>query len=520
MVTRGPGTLDEEGTPVAGSLSLPLTRRKASLTRALALLGLLPLAGCEPEESIVARAAGQELTVPEVMTLLLGVRLPNDQNVTFTVAELWVDYLLLATAIADDSTAAELDLDAIVRQQVEQELLLALRDAEVKPDTLVTDEQIEQRFLQSDPGVRLRARHVFLALPQNPTQAQRDSLRSVADGLLARIRSGESFEAIARQHSNDTRTAADGGDLGWFGHGDLFGPLETAAYALSPGQVSDVVESVYGLHILRVDERQIPTLDEIRPNLRTQIQQERVAAAESVLVASVEEGADLEVVEGAPALVRRLADDPGVRLSRRARNRPLVTFRGGELTVADVVTFMQSRNTQFRIQIFQASDEAIEQNLLLGLGQRKLIAERALERGLSVSEARQDSLTQELRTRLVEAARALGLSGIPVREGEAAEDARDRRVMEILREMLSGGREVTPLGSFSFVLREHYASEVYPQGVARVMQRIAELRPDSSAAQPGAPAPAAPPPAGGPGATPPGAGPPAAATPPAPAPPP
>jgi hypothetical protein len=486
---------------------------KPSIRRSVAVLALGSLSACEPGDSIVASAEGHELTVPEVMTMLLGVQLPNDQNVTYTVAELWVDYVLLAKAMADDSTASQLDLAPIVDQQVEQELLLALRDAEVKVDTAVTDEEVERRFLESDPGVRLRARHVFLAVPQTAAQPQRDSIRTLANSLLARIRGGENFEAIARQYSNDTNTAAQGGDLGWFGHGDLFGPLETAAYSLDPGRVSDVVESVYGLHILRVDEREVPTLNDVRPTLRTQIQQERVMAAESILIASVEQGANLEVVEGSAPLVRRVADDPGLRLSRRARGRALVTYDGGELTVADVVTFMQNRNTQFRIQIYQAQDDAIDQNLLLGLAQRKMIAERARERGHTVSEARQDSLTQQLRDRIKAAARDLGLVGLTTRDGESAEEARDRRVSEILREMLSGGREVTPLGSFSFVLRERYAAEVYPQGVARVMQRIAALRPDSGAAPPGAP-PAGAPPAGAPPAGAPPAGAPPATTPP------
>jgi hypothetical protein len=489
---------------------------KTAIRRSLTLLALAPLVACgEPGDAVVARADRHDLTVPEVLTLLLGVQLPNDQNVTFTVAELWVDYTLLATAMAEDSTGAQLPVEHIVEEQVQQELLLALRDAEVQPDTMVSDEEVERRFAQTAPGVRLRARHIFLGFPQNSMEGPpRDSLRAFARGLLDRIRRGESFEALARQHSHDTRTAAEGGDLGWFGHGDLYGPLETAAYTLEPGQVSDVVESALGLHILRVDDRETPTLDDVRPALRTQIQQERVQAAESLLVANAEAGANVEVVEGAPALVRRIADDPGLQLSRRARGRELVRFRGGGLTVGDMVTFMQSRNTQFRMQIYQATDDAIEQNLLTGLAQRKLIAARAVEQGLEISEARRDSLSQELRVRIVGAARELGLTPAPLGEGESRAQAIDRRVTEVLREILGESRQVTPLGSFSFILRERYAAQVYPEGVVRVMERVAQLRPDTTGAQrPAAPQGAAPP-------TAPPTGSPAAPTPPAAAPPP
>jgi hypothetical protein len=58
------------------------------IRRSVALLALSPLAACEPSESIVARAEGSELTVPEVMTMLLGVQLPNNQNMTYTMTEL------------------------------------------------------------------------------------------------------------------------------------------------------------------------------------------------------------------------------------------------------------------------------------------------------------------------------------------------------------------------------------------------------------------------------------------------
>jgi hypothetical protein len=63
----------------------------------LPVLALWGFVACEPSDTIVARADGSELTVPEAMTLLLAVQLPNDQNVTYTVAELWVDYNLLGT---------------------------------------------------------------------------------------------------------------------------------------------------------------------------------------------------------------------------------------------------------------------------------------------------------------------------------------------------------------------------------------------------------------------------------------
>jgi hypothetical protein len=195
-----------------------------------------------------------------------------------------------------------------------------------------------------------------------------------------------------------------------------------------------------------------------------------------VLIASVEEGAGIEVQEGAVELVRRAAETPGMPLSRRARNRGLVTFRGGKLTIGDVVTFMQSRTSQFRIEIFNAPDQDIEQRLLLSLAQRKLLAEEAARRGIEVTDARRDSLTQELRTRLTQVAGELGLMDLPRGDDEISRSARERHIEDLLREMLRGARDVTPLGSFSFILRETYGGQVNVATLELVVQRIQQAR--------------------------------------------
>jgi hypothetical protein len=456
---------------------------------------LWALTACDrgQREPVVAQAAENELTVDGVVTLLAGESYPNEVQVPYTLAELWVDYTLLAHAVAEDPQLRQLDMSQIVDQQAEQDMILGLREAAVQPDTVVTDEEIERRFSEFAPGARVHARHIFLATPQNATPLQRDSLRAVAASLRDRAVQGESFEELARQYSQDPGTASQGGDLGWMNRNELFAPLDSVVFATEPGQISDVVESVYGLHVLRVEAREIPALDQVRPEVRAAIQQQRVQAAESVLIASVEEDADLEVQEGAVELVRRAAESPGMQLSRRAANRELVTFRDGALTMQDVTTFMQSRASQFRIEIFNAPEQTIEQNLLMALAQRKLLAAEAAERGLTVTETRRDSLEQELRNRLVQAASELGLTDLPTTDDEVAASARERHIQDLLREMLRGTRDVTPLGSFSFILRGEYGGQVNVAALQLVLQRIQELRGAGGSTPP---ATGAPPPVG------------------------
>jgi parvulin-like peptidyl-prolyl isomerase len=79
--------------------------------------------------------------------------------------------------------------------------------------------------------------------------------RSQAEDVLKRARAGEDFGKLAEQYSSDPGSKDKGGDLGWFGRGQMVKPFEDAAFALQPGQISDVVESDFGFHIIKVEER-------------------------------------------------------------------------------------------------------------------------------------------------------------------------------------------------------------------------------------------------------------------------
>jgi peptidyl-prolyl cis-trans isomerase C len=126
------------------------------------------------------------------------------------------------------------------------------------PMYTVTDQEAKA-FYDGNPKMfetpeRVRASHILLKVPEGSGPDVKASQRAKAEAALARVRKGENFAAVAKQISQDTGSAVQGGDLGTFGRGQMVPPFEQAAFALKPGQVSEVFESQYGFHIVKVFE--------------------------------------------------------------------------------------------------------------------------------------------------------------------------------------------------------------------------------------------------------------------------
>jgi hypothetical protein len=142
-------------------------------------------------------------------------------------------------------TAAGIDKKRNVELQImlEQARLLASTYAKetLIPNTKATDAEIAAYI----------AKHPELDTKQT---------RAKAEDVLRRVRAGEDFAALAKEFSTDS-SKDKGGDLGWFGHGQMVPEFEKAAFALQPGQVSDIVETQFGYHIIKVDEKRTETKD-------------------------------------------------------------------------------------------------------------------------------------------------------------------------------------------------------------------------------------------------------------------
>ena len=359
---------------------------------------------------------------------------------------------------------------------------------------------------------QVRARHILFRLPPDPDEETLSSTRAVAQEILDQIRGGADFAALAEANSDDTVTATAGGDLGWFGRGRMAPEFEEAAFALEVDEVSDLVQTPFGLHILRLDghrPEQVRPFDEVRGQLEQQLASERAETiaeqrAEDVRVAvlrraGLEEVAEefgLEVAESplftqaagfaevlSPEFTRQVFATGRGRVSEPIRfGRGYVVFRVDEIVEAHDPSFEEVEDQVRRdliVQLAQQRAAAVARELGERLAQSEPFAILAEEVGASIQ-------TTELIPRngvvpVLGRQTALVLAAFDLSEGEAGGPVRvDRghallRVtshlqpdwgqyaeqQEVLRAELLNQRRSSLFESLVRQLREHYRVVTY-----------------------------------------------------------
>ncbi|HSJ15464.1 MAG TPA: peptidylprolyl isomerase [Longimicrobiales bacterium] len=426
---------------------------------------------------VLARAGGHELTIEQAANLLIPYdRIPPQPEVVDAVANLWVDYTLLALAAAKDSTLAGVDLDPVLSPYFNQQLVFQLRDRVIKPDTVFSETQLRELYTREQPGAEVKARHILVRLPADATPAHRDSVLALTRQIRDRARAGEDFAALAAQYSQEPGAAERGGDLGYFTSGQMVQPFEQAAFALQPGEVSDVVETAFGLHVIKVEDKRLPNFDEASEQFRQQMVQKRYTDAEETYLTQLTNQKRLDVQDGAIEVARDLARKPETRLGRRAGARPLVRYQNGDFTAAEYLSIMRTRPAQQRMQITQAPDDDLREWLRLLARDEILIAEAA-QQGITVAQTEQDSLRTQARMQLIGAAQAAGLLPLEVQAGESQAQAIDRAVMTLLERILKQETSVVPLGPVGYSLREEFDAEIFERAVPQVVSQVQAARP-------------------------------------------
>jgi len=146
---------------------------------------------------------------------------------------------------------------------------------------------------------QVKASHILLKTEGKDKAA----VKKQAEEILQQVKSGGDFAALAKKYSEDEGSKVNGGDLDYFGRGRMVPEFENVAFTLAPGQVSDIVESQFGFHIIKVIDKRPGTtrsLDEVRPQIQEQLSlqlaDQRISDQAAQLTSRIKDMSDLEPV--------------------------------------------------------------------------------------------------------------------------------------------------------------------------------------------------------------------------------
>jgi peptidyl-prolyl cis-trans isomerase D len=124
-----------------------------------------------------------------------------------------------------------------------------------------------------------RASHILIAAPKTASAAERQQAKAKADELLALVQKApESFADVAKKNSQDPGSATNGGDLDFFAQGAMVKPFSDAAFSMKKGDISPVVETEFGYHIIRLTDIKVPkqkTFEEARPEIEIELKKQQ-----------------------------------------------------------------------------------------------------------------------------------------------------------------------------------------------------------------------------------------------------
>jgi peptidyl-prolyl cis-trans isomerase C len=155
-------------------------------------------------------------------------------------------------------------------------------EAEVAPKLAVTDQDLDA-FYKGNPEQfkepeSVRASHILVGVAKDAAPAAKQAAKTEAEGLLKRVKAGEDFAALAKAHSKDSVSAAVGGDLNFFPKGQMVPPFDAAVFAMKPGEISNLVETDFGYHIIKLTDRRdgrVVPLAEVKDRLAEFLKQRK-----------------------------------------------------------------------------------------------------------------------------------------------------------------------------------------------------------------------------------------------------
>jgi len=424
----------------------------------------------------VARAGSAELSVTKLANLLGKSRAPVRKDIAKSIANVWSDYQLLGMAAAHGDSLNDPKL-------IDEAMWPAIANMKAKKwyDVVskgwgVEDTAAAKR--QWDSGQILAADHILL-LTQGMNDAQKAAVKKKADSLRTKV-TAANFAATATKNSQDQQSARQGGSLGIFPKGSMVPEFEKALVALKPGEISPVIQTQYGYHIIHR-----PTYDQIKSQLLAASKGRTVAVAESTYLAKLEQNGKIEVKKDAPTVVRAVGNDPD---AYRRDKTVLATSTAGNFTTSRLVGWLETLPPQARVldQIKQSPDSLLVQ-LVRNFVKNELVLKQADSAKVQIDPAEMAQLHASFTNAVRTAWAQLGVLPASLTDSAKSEGDREKLAVKridvyftrLLQEQAAFVSVPTPLSN---ILREKYKYSFNDAGFDRAVQEAAKIRSSADSA--------------------------------------
>lgn len=429
---------------------------------------------------VAARAENQELSVNRLSELLgnTTLQIPVNRETANILTELWTNYQLLGIAAARGDTLNDPKLIDQAALGITSNIRLR-RFMESVAKSFKADSASETSYNQAAGGLFV-ARHILFKFPDNATDKQKDSVKKRAEAILPQV-TAVNFAAMAKKYSQDPGSAQRGGSLGAFHQGDMVKQFSDGVAALKPGQVSGLIESPYGYHIILR-----PTYAEAKAEYDASFSQTATQRAESLYVAKLDSDMKITVKPNAATTAKGAARELA---AHRSDDDAIASFKGGNLSVGRFVQWVESYPPGMRIpqQLAQAPDSLVR-NFVLSVARNEVMLKKADSAGIKMSPEETQQLHNEFTNLVTSIWQQMGVD--PKQLADSAKSAPERerlaasRVDTYLDRVMAGqAQPISVPVPVQMVATTKFKSKTYPAGIDRAVERATRLRASADSAR-------------------------------------
>ncbi|HYC61652.1 MAG TPA: peptidylprolyl isomerase [Thermoanaerobaculia bacterium] len=247
-----------------------------------------PAAAAAQADPIIIAAGGLSIRQSEFESALKSLPAEYQQYAAGPGKKQFAEDYLRMKMLAAEGAKAGLDKDPEVISQLalmKENLIAQAQLKKIESGIAITDEELKKKYDAAKADYeQVKARHILIAFKGSPAQIPtkpeltEEEAKAKAEDIRKQIVAGASFDELAQKESYDTGSGSRGGDLGAFGRGQMVPEFEKAAFEAKKGELTPVIRTQFGFHIIRVDEHDMTPFEQVKAKLEKDTRQAAMQA--------------------------------------------------------------------------------------------------------------------------------------------------------------------------------------------------------------------------------------------------